>query len=530
LACNGAITDKLKQDWGVNQIWNELITPRFERLNAMTNSNGFGSINVNTGKFLPTVPLSISKGFNKKRIDHRHHAMDAIVIAATTRNHINYLNNQSALDSKDQKLVDKNRMDLKNALCKKVKTDGNGNYKWEFKLPWELFTLDTKLTLENTIVSFKQNLRVINNSINYYQRWVDENGKMVKKTEKQTKGDQWVIRKPLHKETVAGLITLREKKVVTLKQAIAFSDKIVNKPLRIHIKHLKEQGFDEIKMLKYFKDLKNTWNEIDITKVEVYELKNDIVASRKPLDTTFNSKKIKDEIADTGIQKILLKHLSNYDMVKSDGKIIEQPEIAFTAEGIEDLNKNIIQLNDGKFHQPIFKVRIYEPLGNKFAVGTTGNKKDKYVIAEKGTNLFFAIYVNNEGKRIFETIQLNAVIEHMKLGLNPVPETDLSGNKLLFHLSPSDLVYVPTEAEKETPSLVDLQNLTKEQVNRIYKMVSCTERRAFFIISNVSKIIVDKIEFNKANKIEYSLDNYDIKAFCWKLETNRLGEIKKIQR
>ncbi len=30
--------------------------------------------------------------------------------------------------------------------------------------------------------------------------------------------------------------------------------------------------------------------------------------------------------------------------------------------------------------------------GNKFSVGLTGNKKDKYVEAEKGTNLFFAIY------------------------------------------------------------------------------------------------------------------------------------------
>ena len=530
LACNGAITDKLKQDWGVNQIWNELITPRFERLNAMTNSNGFGSININTGKFLPTVPIAISKGFNKKRIDHRHHAMDAIVIAATTRNHINYLNNQSALDSKDQKLVDKNRMDLKNALCKKVKTDSNGNYKWEFKLPWELFTLDTKITLENTIVSFKQNLRVINNSINYYQRWVDENGKMVKKTEKQTKGDQWVIRKPLHKETVAGLITLREKKVVPLKQAIAICDKIVDKPLRKHIKHLKEQGFDEIKMLKYFKDLKNTWNEIDITKVEVYELKNDLVASRKPLDTTFNSKKIKEEIADTGIQKILLKHLSNYDIVKSDGKIIEQPELAFTTEGIEDLNKNIIQLNDGKFHQPILKVRIYEPLGNKFAVGTTGNKKDKYVIAEKGTNLFFAIYVNNEGIRNYKTIQLNEAIERLKQGLTAVPEKDENENKLLFHLSPNDLVFLPTEAEKETPSLVEMKCIDKINIDRIYKIVNCSERRAFFICSNVSKIIYDKVEFNKANKIEYSLDNYDIKACCWKLETDRLGKITKIHQ
>jgi CRISPR-associated endonuclease Csn1 len=530
LSCNGTITDKLKQDWGINQIWNELITPRFERLNAMTNSNGFGSINVHTGKFLPTVPLAISKGFSKKRIDHRHHAMDAIVIAATTRNHINYLNNQSALDNKDQKLVEKNRMDLKNALCKKIFTDTHGNYKWEFKLPWELFTLDAKQTLENTVVSFKQNLRVINKSVNYYQRWVDDNGKMVKKTEKQTQGDQWAIRKPMHKETIAGLITLTEKKTVTLKQAIANESQIVDKPLRKHIKHLKEQGFDDIKMLKYFKDLNNTWNDVDISKVALYEINNQMVASRTSLDTTFNAKKIKEEIADTGIQKILLNHLASYDIVKADGAIIEQPEIAFTPEGIDDLNKNIVQLNDGKFHQPIFKVRTIEPLGNKFNVGATGNKKDKYVIAATGTNLFFAIYVDSEGKRNFETIQLNTVIERFKEGLTAVPEVNEQGNKLLFHLSPNDLVYVPTEAEKETPNLVDINNMTKDQAKRVYKMVSSGGPQCYFIINSVATTIIDKVEFEKKNKMEKSIDGIMIKANCWKLETNRLGQITKIHQ
>lgn len=69
-------------------------------------------------------------------------------------------------------------------------------------------------------------------------------------------------------------------------------------------------------------------------------------------------------------------------------------EIAFSPEGIEEMNKNIIQLNEGKLHLPIFKVRVYETIGNKFSVGVKGNKKDKYVEAAKGTNLFFAIYVD----------------------------------------------------------------------------------------------------------------------------------------
>ncbi len=84
----------------MNDVWNDLILPRFERLNKLTNTNHFTAWNENHQKFLPVVPLEISKGFSKKRIDHRHHAMDALVIACATRDHINLLNNQYAKSSK----------------------------------------------------------------------------------------------------------------------------------------------------------------------------------------------------------------------------------------------------------------------------------------------------------------------------------------------------------------------------------------------------------------------------------------------
>jgi CRISPR-associated endonuclease Csn1 len=84
---NGKITSQLKQDWGLNDVWNELILPRFERMNQLTNSTDFTTWNENHQKFLPTVPVEFSKGFSKKRIDHRHHALDALIIACATKDH-----------------------------------------------------------------------------------------------------------------------------------------------------------------------------------------------------------------------------------------------------------------------------------------------------------------------------------------------------------------------------------------------------------------------------------------------------------
>lgn len=62
--------------------------------------------------------------------------------------------------------------------------------------------------------------------------------------------------------------------------------------------------------------------------------------------------------------------------------------MAFSPDGIDEMNRSLVILNGGKPHQPIYKVRVCEPLGNKFKVGTNGNKAAKYVEAAKGTNLF----------------------------------------------------------------------------------------------------------------------------------------------
>jgi CRISPR-associated endonuclease Csn1 len=515
ISCTGGITTILKQDWGLNDVWNSIVTPRFERMNELTKSNYFGQWTNKEGKrvFQTEMPLELQKGFNKKRIDHRHHAMDALVIACATRNHINYLNNESAKPS-----AKASRYELKSKLCYKSKTDNNDNYKWQFYKPWDTFTQDAKTAFENIVVSFKQNLRVINKTVNKYQCY--EDGKKIVKT--QEKGDSWAIRKSLHKDTVAGVVNLRLKKIVNLSVGIDQWEMLVEKSLKTKIKQLINEGLDKNKIQKLFAVQENKWLGKNISKVELYYFTNekDIqVASRVSLDISFNSKRI-ESITDTGIQKILQNHLSNYNEEK-DGKIIEHPELAFSPESIEEMNKNIVVLNKGKNHQPILKVRTYEPKGNKFNVGTSGNKINKYVEAAKGTNLFFAIYADEEGQRSFETIQLNIVIERLKQGLSEVPETNEKGEKLLFHLSPNDLVYVLTEEEllsgHKSDSIIE--------TCRIYKMVSCTEKECHFIPCQISTPILKNTELGSNNKSERTWNGQMIKQACVKLKVDCLGNI-----
>ncbi|HUM65548.1 MAG TPA: hypothetical protein PLV32_06885, partial [Chitinophagaceae bacterium] len=244
-----------------------------------------------------------------------------------------------------------------------------------------------------------------------------------------------------------------------------------------------------------------------------------LTATRKSIDPSFSLATI-ESITDTGIQKIL----KNYLLSKGGNS-----ELAFSPEGLEDMNSDIRTYNDGKPHQPIYKARIFET-GSKFQLGQSGNKNSKYVEAAKGTNLFFAIYEGTNGKRRYETIPLNVVVERQKQGLSSVPAEADNGDKLLFHLSPNDLVYVPSEDEKETFDNINFSQLETNQLARIYKVVSFSGNQIFFIRHDVAIAIVNKGEFSVKNKMERAIDGTMIKECCIKIRVDRLGEIVGVEK
>jgi len=465
---SGAITSQLKQDWGLNDKWNEIIAPRFIRMNEITKSSDYGYWDNKINAFRTQVPKEIEVGFSKKRIDHRHHALDALVIACTTKDHINYITSLNT-ERKNHSLVKKLRKTKDIELGGKKRTVAKS-----YKKPWEGFTIDTKNALEEIVISFKKNIRVINRTNNKTWYWEKKNGQWKKELQLQ-KGRNFAIRKSLHKETVSGLID-----IPTPKGKLA-------------------------------------------------------TANRSNISDIKNHKHI-DKITDKSIRKILRNHVKNYLNEKRKEDFSE----AFSPKGITDLNKNIKSLNNGKNHQPIYKVRQYE-VGNKFSVGERGNKTDKYVEAAKGTNLYFAVYRDEKKKkRNFETIPLNEVVEHQKQMAHipmkekePIP-IDHTKGKFIFYLSPSDLVYVPSNEDLESDSTPE--NLKKEN---IYKMVSSSGAECYFVQFRISSLIKKYDsksglgELASKNKLEVTLNQQNpvrIKEVCWKLKVDRLGNIQKIIR
>ncbi len=490
----GAITSELKDKWGLHRVWKELLKPRFERLEEITSE-----------KLIDFDKEHNDIRFKKdyKRIDHRHHALDALIIAATTREHIRYINSLNAAEEKD-------KLNIKYHLVKsRIR---------EFVLPWDTFTKEAREKLKEIIVSHKNRNRVVTKGLNIFTKWVYEDGKWIKKSIKQNKGQLLSVRKSMFKEPL-GIIHLAEYKIVSIKQAVEIQfnfltkyisnmqSRIADKKLRSDVNLIiKNCSFDLAETLEYIKN--NSLKDNDgksINKIHILEF-NEYAAKRVQLDKSFDLKKI-DKIPysnheNNKLVKILREHLKANNNSTQD---------AFSGEGLDILSK--------KYGKPVNKVTTYENIGNKISF------KGKLVETDKGSNAFFVIYENENDSddRIItssSSVPLLDAIDCLSNGL-PIAE-DKSGYKKII-LSPNDLVYVPEP--EEAKSAIDW-NTKKNISERIYKVVSFSKYQCFFVPHFIADTLIDAVELGANNKSEKSWDGQMIKKVCIKIIADRLGNIK----
>ena len=90
--------------------------------------------------------------------------------------------------------------------------------------------------------------------------------------------------------------------------------------------------------------------------------------------------------------------------------------------------------------------------------------------------------------------------------------------KLLFIISPNDLVYLPTQEELKTKQY-------SFDRNRIYKFVSCTGNEGHFIPYYVASSIVKTKELGSNEKAQRAWTGEMIKETCIPIKVDRLGNI-----
>ncbi|MBS1750997.1 MAG: hypothetical protein JST63_13935, partial [Bacteroidetes bacterium] len=536
LFTGGSITAELRNNWGLNRIWKEIILPRFERLEEITGKKGEYIIHDIDEFGNPVIHFNVKENqkLNTKRIDHRHHALDALIIAATTREHIRYLNTLNAADTTEELSA------IKRSLVKgKIR---------DFKLPWENFTLHAKNKLEEIIVSFKTNNRITSQPKNKTAYFNNNEGKIKKEYKWQQSNLKWMaVRKSMFKEP-QGIIHLKE----------VYEEKNILKAIEMQIDRMLVQNKPEMRIASYvydqearriIKDLierigipiqekqpllkevkkhlsKNPLKDISGKKFESIKVATfeEYAAKRVSLDKSFDHKKIdKIPYARTGksvLGRLLHEHLDSAEY-KND-KSNADPSLAFSTEGLEVLAK--------KAGKPITKVTIYEKKDESSKFGK------QYVEVDAGSNAFFVMYENKiiKERTDFRSIATHKAIEKIVNG-EDITEDKEGFEK--FVLSPGDLVYVPTIEDQEAVKKgINIENAIpwnnqKDILKRIYKVVSFSKKDLLCVRANIADPIIPtnikekvKGEIDWHNKSATTMEgDVTIKDVCIKVNVNRMG-------
>lgn len=194
----GSITDYLKEQWGLAELMRRLIKPRFERLQEkfkiplVREEEIIGRNDKITGK-----KRMVIKGYSK-RFDHRHHAIDALIVACTRQGIIQQLNLLNQITNGRTKKIEQT---IGDSLIKFIPPTGK-----EDKDATKFYSL-AEDAINSIIISYKNRKRLVSKGINWYQKFNPEKGKIEKV--KQDNSKLWAIKGPLHNETNYGVINFK---------------------------------------------------------------------------------------------------------------------------------------------------------------------------------------------------------------------------------------------------------------------------------------------------------------------------------
>jgi CRISPR-associated endonuclease Csn1 len=202
----GSITDRLREDWQLVDVMQELNWDKYDQLGLTEIIEG------RDGQRIRRI-----KDWTKRN-DHRHHAMDALTIAFTKRSFIQYLNNLNARVQKGvDDYIDLDMVELSD-LSKEERTaavygierkelhrDSHGKLRFNSPMPLDEFRAEAKRQLESTLISIKAKNKVVTRNLNKAKNSVtseitdkDGNKKTIQGQLTQTPRGQ------LHLETVYG--------------------------------------------------------------------------------------------------------------------------------------------------------------------------------------------------------------------------------------------------------------------------------------------------------------------------------------
>ncbi|MEK9614019.1 MAG: type II CRISPR RNA-guided endonuclease Cas9 [Flavobacteriaceae bacterium] len=429
----GGVTDKLRQDWQLVNVMQELNWEKYEKSGLVGyEKNKYGN---DIGKI---------KDWSKRN-DHRHHIMDAITVAFTHHSHVQYFNFLNARRDENHK----EHFKIKGIEDKETTQDKNGRRIVKPPIPLDEFRAVVKKHLESTLVSFKAKNKVTTRNKNKTKKAGTPNTKI-----------ELTPRGQLHKETVYG----KKKRYLTKEERVGGTfdvEKIekVAKPIykEALIKRLKEF---ENNSKKAFTG-KNTPSKnpiwIDDThtskvpdRVKIVELES-YYTIRKEVSPDLKIEKVVDK----AVQVTLQKRLDEFDgdKKKAFSNLEEKPIWLNKEKGISIKRvtitgvSNVVPLHCKKDH-----------FGNEILDGQGNSVPVDYV--STGNNHHVAIYRDAKGNLQEQVVSFFEAVARKKMGEHIIDKSFNAhlGWKFLFTMKQNEMFVFPNPETGFNPNEINLND------------------------------------------------------------------------
>ncbi len=492
---SGGITDKLREDWDLINVMKELNFPKYKAL-------GLTEIEIRKNN----KQIEVIKDWTKRN-DHRHHAMDALTVAFTSYNHIQYINNLEGSSNKTSNLYQ-----IKNTITK-LYPNGNDRKKRKFVPPIENFRTVAKIHLEGILISFKTKNKVVTKNKNYIK------GQSKPKIQLTPRGQ-------LHKETVyakqkrAMVKPLKLSKKFSLKNAMLIIDSSLKELVLIHLKKHQNNplvAFDSKTLKKDPLFFKGEPLKEALCFEEIYTIRKDITPDLKI-----------EKVIDQGVKEALKTRLKahNNNPKEAFSNLDKNPIWLNKSAGIAIKRVRITGVSNAEalhFKKDHFGKAIFDAYGNKQATD----------FISTGNNHHVAIYKDDKGKLQEKVVSFYEAVARVNEGLSVIDKThnEHLGWEFLFTMKQNELFIFPSD--DFNPLDYDLLNpenagLISKHLFRVQKIST----KNYMFTNHLETISISsetlKTKKELASYTYNSIRSTDPLRNIIKIRTNHLGNIVSI--
>ena len=415
VATSGEITQRLREDWQLVDVLKEINWNKYNKLGL-------------TECYTDPDGHKIKKICNwTKRNDHRHHAMDALTVAFTKRNIIQYFNTLNAGKDESHAISYKGRILP--------------------PMPLDEFRSEAKKHLENVLISIKAKNKVVTKNVNKTKKRGGLNQRI-----------QLTPRNQLHNESVYGRIfnyKCKEVKVDSTFNADKIATVACERYRNALYCRLEEYNNDPKKAFGgsnnieknpvFTNDLHTECVPIKINTVQL----TPVYTIRKQIAADLNV----DKVVDRKIKQLLTERLNEYDndAKKAFANISESPIWLNKEQGIQVKRVTISgPTNVNALHDK------HDNFGN-LILDENGEKIPSDFVS-LSNNHHVAIYVDKEGNLQEQIVPFMEAVARICLG-DPVIDKNYNSNegwKFLFTMKQNEYFVFPNIETGFDPNMLDL--------------------------------------------------------------------------